>query len=281
MVTGTLHVVATPIGNVEDFSERAIRILGSVDLIAAEDTRHTQPLLARFNIKTPVRSYHDFSTDAVADDLLGRLLNGESLALVSDAGTPLISDPGFRLVRRVREKGVPVMPVPGASALTAALSVAGLPTDRFCFEGFLPAKSGPRLARLEQLSQETRTMVFYESPHRIQAAVANLESVFGPGRGLFLGRELTKKFEAHYFGDVTGCSDWLAAEQNNRKGEFVIVVEGCSAEQIAALQFQRGLDLIEKLRPGFAMKKAVALASEITGARKNALYQAVLSDEQD
>lgn len=279
-MSGTLYVVATPIGNVDDFSERAITTLQAVDLIAAEDTRHSQPLLARFNISTAVRSYHDFSTESVVEDLVARLQGGQSVALISDAGTPLVSDPGFRLVKRVREHGIAVIPVPGASALTAALSVAGLPTDRFCFEGFLPAKSGPRSTRLEQLVEETRTLVFYESPHRIEAAVADLAEVFGTGRGLFLGRELTKKFEAHFYGDVAGCGRWLAAEANNRKGEFVLVVEGCAAEQIAERQFQRALALVAKLRPGFAMKQAVALASEITGARKNALYQAVLEDEQ-
>ncbi len=148
-MNGTLYVVATPIGNVDDFSERAITTLQAVDLIAAEDTRHSQPLLARFNISTAVRSYHDFSTESVVDDLVARLQGGQSVALISDAGTPLVSDPGFRLVRRVREHGIPVMPVPGASALTAALSIAGLPTDRFCFEGFLPAKKGPHKTRLK------------------------------------------------------------------------------------------------------------------------------------
>lgn len=280
-MSGTLYVVATPIGNVDDFTERAIQTLQTVDLIAAEDTRHSQPMLARFNINTPIRSYHDFSTESVVDDLLARLQEGQSLALISDAGTPLVSDPGFRLVKRLREEGIAVLPVPGASALTAVLSVAGLPTDRFCFEGFLPAKSGPRQARLEELVSEPRTLVFYESPHRIESTVADLGLVFGPERGLFLGRELTKKFEAHYYGDVAGCSDWLAADSNNRKGEFVLVLAGCSPEQIAEQQFQRGLELVAKLRDEFAMKKAVALASEITGARKNALYQAVLQADDN
>ena len=183
-MSGTLYVVATPIGNVDDFSERAIQTLQAVDLIAAEDTRHSQPMLARFNINTPIRSYHDFSTESVVDDLLARLLEGQSLALISDAGTPLVSDPGFRLVKRLREAGIAVLPVPGASALTAVLSVAGLPTDRFCFEGFLPAKSGPRQARLGELVSEPRTLVFYESPHRIEATVADLALVFGAQRGL-------------------------------------------------------------------------------------------------
>lgn len=280
-MNGTLYVVATPIGNMDDFTARAITTLQTVDLIAAEDTRHSQPLLSRFNISTPVRSYHDFSSDSVLDDLSARLLEGQTLALISDAGTPLVSDPGFRLVKRMRQEGIAVIPIPGASALTAALSVAGLPTDRFCFEGFLPARAGPRQSRLTELAEETRSLVFYESPHRIEAAVADVGVVFGPGRGVFLGRELTKKFEAHYYGDVAGCRQWLAADGNNRKGEFVLVLEGCSAEQIAERQFQRGLELVAKLRPGFAMKKAVALASEITGARKNALYQAVLDNEQD
>lgn len=279
-MTGSLYVVATPIGNVDDFTERAVATLQAVDLIAAEDTRHSQPLLARFNITTPVRSYHDFSSESVLDDLLRRLQEGQSLALISDAGTPLISDPGFRLVKSLRQQGVPIIPIPGASALTAALSVAGLATDRFCFEGFLPAKAGQRMARLAELSVETRTMVFYEGPHRITATLADLATVFGAGRQVFLGRELTKKFESHYFGDLAGGCTWLAQEANNRKGEFVLVVAGCDAETLADQQFQRARSLVARLRPAFAMKEAVALASEVTGARKNALYQAVLEEDQ-
>lgn len=280
-MSGSLYVVATPIGNVEDFTERAVATLQAVDLIAAEDTRHSQPLLARFNINTPVRSYHDFSNDSVLRDLLQRLQDGQSLALISDAGTPLISDPGFRLVKSLRELGIPIVPIPGASALTAALSVAGLATDRFCFEGFLPAKSGQRQARLAELGVETRTMVFYESPHRITATLADLVAVFGAARQLFLGRELTKKFESHYFGDLAGGCSWLDQDANNRKGEFVLVVAGCDPETLAEQQLQRARGLIARLRPAFTMKEAVALACEVTGARKNALYQAVLQEDQE
>jgi 16S rRNA (cytidine1402-2'-O)-methyltransferase len=197
---GTLYVVATPIGNLGDISARAIDTLQGVDLIAAEDTRHSKALLEKIEVKTPLTSYHDFSDDSVAVRLLDKLRQGSSIALISDAGTPLISDPGFKLVRLVREAGIAVIPIPGASAITAALCVAGLATDRFCFEGFLPSKQGAREQSLTQLQYELRTIVFYESPHRIEAMLASVVAVFGGRRQVFVAREVTKKFESHFLG---------------------------------------------------------------------------------
>lgn len=279
MTQATLYIVATPIGNLDDMTERAVDTLKSVALIAAEDTRHSQALLHKHGIKTPLRAYHDFSSEAQAAALLEILDNGQSMALISDAGTPLISDPGYKLVRAARQRGFTVLPIPGASALTAALSVAGLATDRFCFEGFLPARSTARRAALDKLAQESRTLVFYESPHRIQEALADLSECLGAQRQVFLGRELTKKFESHFYGSCGQCVDWLAADSNQRRGEFVLVVAGCDEEEAERRQFQEALDLTRQLREEMALKKAASLASQITGVRKNALYEAVLEQE--
>lgn len=280
MKNARLYVVATPIGNLDDMSARAIETLQQVDLIAAEDTRHSKPLLERFGIRTPLRSYHDFSTEAVTRSLIGELQAGHSLALISDAGTPLISDPGFGLVKAIREAGFSVIPIPGASALTAALSVAGIATDRFCFEGFLPAKAGARRNRLAQLAEELRTLVFYESPHRITDSVEDMVACFGAGRQCFLGRELSKKFESHFYGPLGQCPGWLAADSNQRRGEFVLVVAGADETLLDQSRLQLALQWVDKLRADMSTKKAVALASEISGARKNAVYDAVMKAGQ-
>ncbi|HHO68310.1 MAG TPA: 16S rRNA (cytidine(1402)-2'-O)-methyltransferase, partial [Gammaproteobacteria bacterium] len=192
---GTLFVVATPIGNLGDMTPRGVEVLQQADLIAAEDTRHSRRLAEHFGIATPMLALHEHNERSVAARLVERLRQGESIALISDAGTPLISDPGYQLVRAAREAGVPVVPVPGASALVAALSVAGLPTDRFVFEGFLPPRQAARRKRLEALKDEPRTLVFYESSHRIVDSLNDLKDVFGPGRQALLARELTKAFE--------------------------------------------------------------------------------------
>ncbi len=276
MQAGTLYVVATPIGNLDDFTPRAVSILQDVDVIAAEDTRHSKPLLEKFAISTPLRSYHDFSSELATEKLRELLLSGQSIALISDAGTPLISDPGFRLVREVRQAGIRVIPIPGASALTAALSVAGLPTDRVAFEGFLPAKPGARLNALQALAEEQRTLVFYESPHRIAATVADMALVFGAERTLFVAREMTKLFEAHFLGCISDAEEWLASDANNRKGEFVLVLQGCDAEEYQQQLLRRALPLLQELLQDMSLKKAVALVSKLTGVRKNLLYQAAL-----
>lgn len=276
MSSGTLYIVATPIGNLDDITLRAIEILKTVDLIAAEDTRHSKILLQRIQVDTPLVSCHDFSSDAAIARILAELELGKSIALISDAGTPLISDPGYRLVCLARERGLDVLPVPGASALTAALSVAGLATDRFVFEGFLPAKSAARLARLGEFLNETRTVIFYESTHRIVDSVRGMVEVFGAERRVFIGRELTKKFESHFNGALADGLAWLQADSNEQKGEFVVILEGCDSELLQRQLEQQALALVQRLRRDLPMKTAVSLVSEVTGAKKNALYQLAL-----
>lgn len=281
---GTLYIVATPIGNLEDISARAIAVLKQVDLIAAEDTRHSKRLLQHFAITTPLTSYHDFSSDAEVKKLLDELDAGRSLALISDAGTPLISDPGYRLVEMARSRGISVIPVPGASAVIAALSVAGIPSDRFYFEGFLPAKSTQRCKRLAALADETSTLVFYESPHRIVACLNDMAAVIAEPdkRKVFVARELTKKFESHFLGSISEAANWVASDENNSRGEFVLVLEGRAAQldsDIDALML-KAIDIAELLSAEVSMKRAVALAAQLVGVRKNALYAAMLEKEQ-
>jgi 16S rRNA (cytidine1402-2'-O)-methyltransferase len=281
---GTLYIVATPIGNLEDISARAIAVLKQVDLIAAEDTRHSKRLLQHFAIATPLTSYHDFSSDAEVKKLLDELDAGRSLALISDAGTPLISDPGYRLVEVARSRGISVIPVPGASAVIAALSVAGIPSDRFYFEGFLPAKSTQRCKRLAALADETSTLVFYESPHRIVACLNDMAAVIAEPnkRKVFVARELTKKFESHFLGSLLEAASWVASDENNSRGEFVLVLEGRATKlgsDIDALML-KAIDVAELLSAEVSMKRAVALAAQLVGVRKNALYAAMLEKEQ-
>ena len=279
--SGCLFVVATPIGNLADISQRAIEVMGSVDLIAAEDTRHSRTLLQALNIRTPLLAYHDFSNDRSAGKILEQLGKGLSIALISDAGTPLISDPGFKLVKKAHAAGFEVLPVPGASAVIAALSVAGLPTDRFVFEGFLPARTAARLKRLHELSTDPRTLVFYESAHRILPSLQDMGTALGVPRQIYIGRELTKKFETHIMGSVADCIARIEADGNQQKGEFVIIVSGCDARQMEARRQRRALDIIEMLRPEVSLKQALAIAAEITGARKNRLYQATLKTDSE
>ena len=281
---GTLYIVATPIGNLEDISARAIAVLKQVDLIAAEDTRHSKRLLQHFAIATPLTSYHDFSSDAEVKKLLDELDAGRSLALISDAGTPLISDPGYRLVEVARSRGISVIPVPGASAVIAALSVAGIPSDRFYFEGFLPAKSTQRCKRLAALADETSTLVFYESPHRIVACLNDMAAVIAEPnkRKVFVARELTKKFESHFLGSLLEAASWVASDENNSRGEFVLVLEGRATKlgsDIDALML-KAIDICELLSAEVSMKRAVAIAAQLVGVRKNALYAAMLEKEQ-
>ncbi|MEE8538368.1 MAG: 16S rRNA (cytidine(1402)-2'-O)-methyltransferase, partial [Woeseiaceae bacterium] len=224
MDSGTLFVVATPIGNREDLTPRARRILGDVDLIAAEDTRHTGRLLSHFGINTRQIALHDHNEEVTVPKLISALKEGKSIALVSDAGTPLISDPGYRVVCAAHAEKIPVSPVPGASAVTAALSVAGLATDRFCFEGFLPNKKVARMNKLRKLCDETRTIVFYESVHRIKEMLKDLDEVLGAGRNAFIGRELSKLHEQCVSATLGDLQDMLADGQIAMKGEFVLVV---------------------------------------------------------
>jgi 16S rRNA (cytidine1402-2'-O)-methyltransferase len=272
---GVLYVVATPIGNLADISARAREVLAAVDVVAAEDTRHSGTLLAHLGVKTPLISLHDHNEAERAPILVARLRAGESVALISDAGTPLISDPGFDLVRAARAAGIGVTPIPGASALVAALSVSGLPTDRFVFEGFLPPKQSARRETLAALAAEPRTLVFYESVHRIQESLEDMAAAFGAGRRAVLARELTKLHEGVRDATLQELVDWAASDPAAGKGEVVLMVAGAAATEGAALdaEAERVLKLLLAELP---VKQAAALAAGITGLNKNPLYQRAL-----
>jgi len=272
-MSGNLYVVATPIGNLEDLTPRARQTLAEVDLIAAEDTRHTGRLLFSLGAKTPLLALHDHNEEQVVSRIIATLEKGESVALVSDAGTPLVSDPGFRLVRAAHEHGIPVSPIVGASAVTAALSVAGLPTDRFCFEGFLPAKQAARRSALEALAGETRTLVFYESVHRIATSLDDMCRVFGEERAAFLGRELTKMHEQCVQQSLGRLRDRVADGSIVGKGEFVIVVAGAETGEASIIDTDRLLLMLgEKL----SARDAAKIAAEISGNKKNQLYERLM-----
>ncbi len=277
-MSGTLFVVATPIGNLEDLSPRARQTLTDVDLIAAEDTRHTGRLLSHFSIKTPLFALHDHNEDRVVDSLISDLADGKSIALVSDAGTPLISDPGYHLVSTAHSHGIRVVPVAGASAATAALSAAGLPTDRYCFEGFLPAKQKARKDRLAELSRETRTIVLYESVHRIRASMADLVDEFGHSRNAFLGRELTKMHEQCVQATLSELLRQLDDGTIVTKGEFVIIVTGADEQPPSSLDVDRLLIELSDRLPGKDIAKLVA---RVTGESRNSLYERLLALKDD
>jgi 16S rRNA (cytidine1402-2'-O)-methyltransferase len=271
-----LYVVATPLGNLGDMTMRAVAVLRAVDLIAAEDTRHSARLLQHFDIRTPMQAYHDFSAPQREQALLERVQQGQAVALISDAGTPLISDPGYSLVRRARSMGLPVVPVPGASALTAALSVSGLPSDRFLFAGFPPARQGARQRCFEALREESGTLIFYESPHRIEASVADMCSVFGAEREAVICRELTKTWETVHGGSLAALCDWLAADANQRRGEFVVLVQGHQVDARSEIDAETER-ILRLLLPALPLRQAAALTADITGVRKNLLYQFAIS----
>lgn len=270
MSTATLYVIATPIGNLADMSHRAQQTLREVAAVCAEDTRHTRPLLAHYGIDKPLIALHDHNEEALAEKIVARLLGGESLALVSDAGTPLVSDPGFRLVRAARAAGIKVSPIPGACAAIAALSVAGLPSDRFAFEGFLPAKASGRRERLSRLAGATATLVFYESSHRIEESLADMAAIFGGDRPAVLARELTKLFETVLDGDLAGLLAQVQADPNQRRGEFVVMVQGAGDDEAA--QIAEGRRLYAKLNEHLPPSTAAKLAAELSGAPRKALY---------
>ncbi|NQZ21039.1 MAG: 16S rRNA (cytidine(1402)-2'-O)-methyltransferase [Colwellia sp.] len=272
---GTLYIVATPIGNLSDLSQRAIEVLTQVDIIACEDTRHTQRLLSAYSIKNRTLSMHDHNERQRQDYIATLLQEGKSLALVSDAGTPLISDPGFHLVRHCRQLGLSVSPVPGACAAIAALSVAGLPTDRFTFEGFLPSKSGARQATLANLLEEPRTMVFYDAPRRAIDTVADIVKVLGGERYVVIARELTKTFETVHSDTAANLLAWLQEDPNQLKGEMVLIIEGhkVDANEIPAKAIATLKLLLAEMKP----KTACAITAEIYGVKKNALYEIALS----
>jgi 16S rRNA (cytidine1402-2'-O)-methyltransferase len=274
MNQGTLYIVATPIGNLSDISQRALEVLRQVDLVAAEDTRHSKPLLHHYGIDKAMVAYHEHNEEQLTPRLVQRLQGGESIALISDAGTPLLSDPGYRLVKMAHEVGIRVSPVPGACAAIAALSASGLATDRFLFAGFPPHKQGARQRFYEGLRQQTSTLVFYESSHRVLDSVRDMRDVLGAERAIVLAREISKTFETIHSSTLALLPDWIAADTNQQKGEFVLVVQGATvqADELAVeLEHVLGV-LLEEL----PVKQAAQMAARITGLKKNQVYQRAL-----
>jgi 16S rRNA (cytidine1402-2'-O)-methyltransferase len=272
--SSALYLVATPIGNLGDISSRALDVLQSVNVVAAEDTRHSRHLLQHFAINTRLIAYHEHNEEQQTPVLLKMLAEGESIALVSDAGTPLVSDPGYRLVSAALERGVRVIPIPGACAAIAALSASGLPTDRFVFEGFLPAKQGARVRHLDSLKDEQRTLVFYESCHRIVLSLKDMVSVFGSERQAVLARELTKTFETIRKYSLGELADWVEQDSNQQKGEIVLLVEGAeTSNEGDAMLLAKLLPALVKELP---VKQAAKIASQVTGVNKNKLYKQAL-----
>lgn len=271
MSLGTLYIVATPIGNLSDISERAIQILKEVDLIAVEDTRHSGKLLQYIGISTPMLALHEHNENKKVQDIVDKLLAGTNIALISDAGTPLISDPGYHLVKGALEADISVSPVPGPSALIAALSVSGLPSDAFIFEGFLPNKSSGRLKKLETLAKESRTLIFYEAPHRIVACVQDMLEVFGAQRVAVIARELTKTFETIKNDSLENLLAWVKADTNQQRGEFVVLVQG--QEKDKTVVDSEAEFILNTLMQELPLKQASQLAAKITGIKKNTLYQ--------
>ncbi len=272
---GSLYIVATPIGNMGDMTERAQKTLKDVDVIAVEDTRRSGQLLHYFDISTPMTAVHEHNERQICDSLLERIEKGESIALISDAGTPLLSDPGYFLVNQAKKREISVIPIPGVSAVITALSVAGLPTDRFVFEGFLPAKSTARQQKLEKLKDDTRTVIFYEAPHRIVDMLKDCQSVFGGQRKVVIARELTKTFETIQGDELDKLIPWVEADDNQKKGEFVVLVQGAAAREDTGIDAESERILLILLKD-LSVKQAAALAANITGLKKNALYQHAL-----
>lgn len=275
---GVLYVVATPIGNLGDMVPRAVETLQTVAVIAAEDTRHSSRLLAHFAINTPCIAYHDHSGEDRTDALIARLCAGDSVALISDAGTPLVSDPGYRLVRHAREANIQVVPIPGACAMVAALSAAGLASDRFAFEGFLPAKQVARVTCLESLAADTRTLIFYEAPHRILETLKDMCQVFGPARELVIARELTKTFETIKGDRLDVMCDWVASDSNQQRGEIVVLVQGAPKREIGDITPEQER-IMRVLLEDLPVKQAAHLGAKLTGLKKNFLYQWALGQD--
>ncbi|RDH81341.1 MAG: 16S rRNA (cytidine(1402)-2'-O)-methyltransferase [endosymbiont of Galathealinum brachiosum] len=274
MNQGTLYVIATPIGNRADMGERAISVLKQVDLIAAEDTRHSKILLQHYNIDSSMLAYHDHNEEQMTPKLIQRLLAGDNIALISDAGTPLLSDPGYRLVKTAHEESIKVSPIPGACAAIAALSVSGIATDRFMFAGFPPHKQGARQSFYQEFEHQAATLVFYESSHRIVASVKDMQLVFGAERKVVLAREITKLFETVHSSTLGELPEWLQADNNQQKGEFVLVVDGVEVQmspQSAELE-----QVLKILLEELPVKQASKMAAKITGMKKNQVYKLAL-----
>ena len=265
-----LYVVATPIGNLQDISLRALEVLRNVDLILAEDTRHSARLLGHFGINTAVSSFHDHSARTLTENIIRRLQGGAAVALITDAGTPLISDPGYPLVNAALAVGIRVIPIPGPSALISALSVAGMPTEKFVFEGFLPAHRTPRLQRLQELAQETRTLVFYEAPHRICRLLEDLIQCCGPQRTATLAKELTKLHETIRKDTLDNLYRWMLEEDTRQKGEFVLILAGAIASVPENSELERVLKVLLRT---MSARAAVSVAAEILKESRNKLYK--------
>jgi len=274
-MSGTLYIVATPIGNLEDITLRALRVLKEVDLIAAEDTRHTQILLHHFGIRTPLTSYHEHNERTKARQLVERLRQGESIALVSDAGTPTISDPGFRVIVEAIEAEIPIVPLPGASALTAVLSASGLPTDQFVFEGFLPAKQKERRERLQALRAETRTLVFYEAPHRLKEMLNDMHAILGE-RQIVVAREVSKAYEEFLRGRLSDIARQIA--ERAIKGELTVIVRGSEEpSEVSQEQLKNEIDMLRA--GGMRIKEIAELLGERHAYSKKEIYRIALAQK--
>lgn len=274
----TLYIVATPIGNLQDLSPRGQAILREVDLIAAEDTQHSRRLLNYFGITTPLQSLHEHNEKHILPQLIKRLCHGESLALISDAGTPTISDPGHQLVQAVHTEHFPVIAIPGPCALISALSVSGFPTDHFVFDGFLPAKTSARRHRLQELAEESRTLTFYEAPHRLMESLNDMVEIFGAERMAVLAKELTKVFETVYRATLAKIVEWLNERPERQQGEFVIVIQGAAIQpKVVDAEVAR---IFHQLREELPLNQAARLTSKLTGVSKNTLYQLGLKSEE-
>lgn len=273
-MSAQLFVVATPIGHLDDMTFRAIDILKSVSIVAAEDTRQSAQLFKHYNISTQLTACHDHNESNKIEQLVQKLLAGDNIALISDAGTPLISDPGFKLVRAAQEHGIKVVPVPGACAAIAALSAVGLPSDRFSFEGFLPSKASQRISQLEKLKNETQTLIFYEAPHRILECVKNMAEVFGENRPVGFAREITKTFETIKKMTLKDLVSFIENDHNQEKGEIVLVVGG--APEKTDLQQEKLEELLKRLLQDLSVKAASQLAADLTGVKKKVAYQRAL-----
>ena len=273
-IDSALYIVSTPIGNLADMTFRAITVLKSVQVIAAEDTRHSQILLSHYHIHTPCISLHEYNEATRLEKIISRLRDKKSIALISDAGTPLISDPGFKLVRAVREANFPVIPIPGACASIAALVASGLPTDRFIFEGFLPVKSTALEKRLSTFKTETRTMIFYESAHRIVDTLQSMKKIFGADRVAVIAKELTKSFETIEQNCLATLCEWITADPYRQKGEFVILLQGSTLDRDHSDHIKQTLTILLRELP---LKQAVSLTCRLTHANKKMVYTMALS----
>ena len=278
-MTAFLYIVATPIGNLGDISQRALEVLSKADIIAAEDTRHSAKLLQHYHISTPLIPYHDHGDENQTRRLLEKLRAGKSVALISDAGTPLISDPGYKLVRDVRAEGFEIVPIPGACALIAALSAAGLPTDKFSFEGFPPAKESARRSTFENLVKSTYTLAFYESPHRIADSLRDMCAIFGQEREAVLARELSKSFETFLCGTLAELVAKVASDPNQSRGEIVVLIRGAREVVLQEGISDQAQTILKVLLQELPVKQAASIAAKLSGEKKNRLYQWALDNK--